>query len=123
MESVNRRPSGAGRSAAAGWGLCVALRPVLCLLLALTAGVVRGQEPFLQFAEGLRQRGYYDTAMEYLDSLKARTDVPPEVREVLDLERGVTLQQMGAASRVEDEREKALADAATALQAFLTQQS
>jgi hypothetical protein len=56
------------------------------LVLALTAGSVRGQEPFLQFVEGLRQRGYYDTATEYLDSLKARTDVPAEVRDVLDLE-------------------------------------
>lgn len=121
MESVNRATSGAGASGAAGSAYGRFLQIFVCLLLTLAAGSVRGQEPFLQFVEGLRQRGYYDTAIEYLDSLKARADVPAEVRDVLDLERGVTLQQQGAASRVEDEREKALTDAATALKSFLAQ--
>jgi len=121
MESVNRAASGAGASGVVGLAFGRFLRAVSCLLLSVSAGSVCGQEPFLQFAEGLRQRGYYDTAIEYLDSLKTRADLPPEIREVLDLERGVTLQQMGAASRVEDEREKALTDAAAALQAFLAQ--
>lgn len=121
MESVNRAASGAGASGAARSAFGRFVGVVSCLLLSVSAASVLGQEPFLQFAEGLRQRGYYDTALEYLDSLKTRTDLPAEVREVLDLERGVTLQQFGAASRVEDEREKALTDAAAALQAFLAQ--
>lgn len=119
MESVNRAASGAGASGAARSAFGRFVGVVSCLLLSVSAASVLGQEPFLQFAEGLRQRGYYDTAAQYLDSLKTRTDLPAEVREVLDLERGVTLQQFGAASRVEDEREKALTDAAAALQAFL----
>ncbi|MEN9556294.1 MAG: hypothetical protein RLZZ232_2580 [Planctomycetota bacterium] len=82
-------------------------------------GFLHAQEPIQAFIEGLRQKGYYDTAIEYLDGLSLRTDLPQEIRDVLDLQRGITLQQAGAASRVPVDREKLLSDSEVALQKFL----
>lgn len=44
-------------------------------------------ERHLLFVHGLQQRGYVDVALDYLDALEARSDLPPAVRETLDLER------------------------------------
>ena len=84
-----------------------------------SSGLLHAQEPIQAFIEGLRQKGYYDTAIEYLDGLSLRTDLPQEIRDVLDLQRGITLQQAGAASRVPVDREKLLSDSEVALQKFL----
>ncbi|MEI7700826.1 MAG: hypothetical protein WCK86_13595 [Planctomycetia bacterium] len=86
----------------------------------LSGPVVVAQEPVLAFLEGLRQKGYYDTAIEYLDSQNLRPDLPQEIRDVIDLQRGMTLQQAGSASRVPDDRSKLLSEAEVALQKFLS---
>ncbi len=49
------------------------------------------KEPVLEFIEGLRHRGYYDTALQYLSEVEADQTLPKEVREVLPYERGQTL--------------------------------
>ncbi|MBL8809244.1 MAG: hypothetical protein JNM43_03620 [Planctomycetaceae bacterium] len=79
------------------------------------------EEPVLEFAQGLRERGYYDTAIEYLDGLTARTDLSPAVKDVLDLERGMTYQQWGATSRDPEQRTKYLGEAEVALKKFLAE--
>jgi hypothetical protein len=79
------------------------------------------EEPFLAFLEGLRQRSYFDTAVEYIDSIRNRSDLPPDVREVLDLQLGITLQQQGAASRVPEDRERSLNEAEASLRKFLAE--
>ncbi|MEY3173467.1 MAG: hypothetical protein RLZZ436_1381, partial [Planctomycetota bacterium] len=79
------------------------------------------QDSPLPFVSGLRDRGYFDTALEYLDKQASNTALAPEIREVLDFERGQTLQQAGAASRVPDDRTKFFADSEVALQKFLTE--
>ncbi|MFO1094315.1 MAG: hypothetical protein U0992_13565 [Planctomycetaceae bacterium] len=48
-------------------------------------------EPHLEFVRGLRSRGYYDVALEYLSELAQRSDVPQDVLVVLPYERAVTL--------------------------------
>ncbi len=52
---------------------------------------VRADEPYLEFVAGLRSRGYHDYALDYLDQLAGRDDLPPEVNEVLPFERALTL--------------------------------
>lgn len=47
----------------------------------------RAAEPYLQFVRGLQDKGYPDLALEYLDLLDARQDLPPKIRDILDLER------------------------------------
>ena len=83
----------------------------------LMSSVAAG-DAFVQFVEGLRSRGYYDTAVEFLDDLSVRTDLPGEVRDVLDLQRGITLQQMGTAARVPEDRENYLSQAEMAFRKF-----
>lgn len=52
------------------------------------------------FADGLRARGYYDLALEYLDEARRSPDTPADVRESLDYREGRVL--IEAASRDTD---------------------
>lgn len=72
------------------------------------------------FLEGLRERAFFDTAIEYLDLLEQQNSGSRKaLAETLDLERAITLQQMAAASRIPDERESLIEKAETAFQLFL----
>ncbi|MCA8994405.1 MAG: hypothetical protein KDA88_20675 [Planctomycetaceae bacterium] len=70
------------------------------------------EEPVLDFLEGLRQRQYYDTALQYLDEAE-KLNLPPEVKEVIPYERAETL--LGSSKKLNnlDEQRKRL-DAAQA---------
>ncbi len=85
------------------------------------AGRASADEPFIAFIEGLRERSYFDTAIEYIDSIRQRSDLPEDVRTLLDLERGMTLQQKGAASRVPEDREQAFVDSEQSLRKFISE--
>ncbi|MCA9049769.1 MAG: hypothetical protein KDA89_13630 [Planctomycetaceae bacterium] len=85
--------------------------------------LLTADEPFADFLEGLRQRGYYDTAIEHLNGLQTRTDLPAEFRETLDLERGITYREMGTASRIPEDRDQALTQAEQALKKFASEHS
>ncbi|MBL8819594.1 MAG: hypothetical protein JNL58_26450 [Planctomyces sp.] len=87
-------------------------------ILAMTSGPLVAQQSQMPFVEGLRERGYFDTAVEFLEELSAKPDLPAEVREVLDLEFGMTWQQMGSASRIPEDREQQLAKAEQYLRKF-----
>lgn len=84
---------------------------------------VLAEEPILEFVEGLRERQYFDTAIEFLDLAPQRADLSADVRDVLDLERAKTLQAMGAASRVPEDRDVYLQQAKDALQKFTSAHS
>ena len=87
-------------------------------LYALSASPAGAEEPILEFVDGLRERQYFDTALEYLEVMPSRADLSPELRDVIDLERAKTLQAMGAASRVPEDRDVHLQQAKEALQKF-----
>lgn len=102
------------------WNRALAKQVCIAVILAgLFAPAAKADEPFLSFIEGLRTRAYFDTALEYIDSISQRSDLAPDVRATLDLERGITLQQKGAASRIPEDREQAFADSETALRKFI----
>ena len=65
----------------------------ICLLL--TAVAQAEDQPAadrrLEFLNALRERTYYDYALLYLDQLAERKDLPDEIRQILPLERGLTL--------------------------------
>ena len=61
-------------------------------LYVLSTSPAFAEEPILEFVEGLRERQYFDTALEFLDAAPQRADVSPELRDVIDLERAKTLQ-------------------------------
>ncbi len=102
---------------------CPAALILCCSLFACTflSSPAAAQDSPLPFVDGLRERGYFDTALEYLDKQATNPGLTPEIREVLDFERGQTLQQAGAASRVPDDRTKFFADAEVALQKFISE--
>jgi len=85
----------------------------------LVATVRRGEaaEEAWRFLDGLRERGYYDMALEYLTRIDASPQCPEDLKEQIDYERGVTLID---ASRVAGSaREQRLDQARNALQKFL----
>ncbi len=59
---------------------------VLCIALTGHAA-----EPVQSFVEGLRDRGYYDIALMYLDQQEQRGNLPAELKELLPYERAQTL--------------------------------
>lgn len=93
-----------------------------CLFAVLTAvfscGAATAAEPYLEFVEGLRQRGYYDTALEYLQSLESRSDLPEDVRTVLPYERAMTLLEGAQAVRDPETRSRQLEQAQALLEQF-----
>ncbi len=75
----------------------------------------------LQFLNALQQEGYLEYSLLYLQQLEARTDLPEELRQVLPLEKALTLLQEVRISRNAIEQHKKLNDASAALQQFLEQ--
>ena len=82
---------------------------------------IQADEPHAAFIEGLRQRKFFDTTLEYVDNLAKRVDLPAELTETLDLERGVTYREMAAASRVPEDRDQALTRAEQSLKKFTSE--
>src|SRR5207248_1854527 len=85
-------------------------RLTLALVLAgmVAPSVARGQEdeahaglsPELRFLQGLRERGYHDLALDYLNDLRQSPGTSAELRAVLDYEEGRGL--LEEASRMAD---------------------
>ena len=109
-----------GRVRAASCAFCTGLIAGLWLV---NSGVVVAEEPVLEFVEGLRERQYFDTALEYLDVAQQRTELSAAIRDLIDLERAKTLQAKGASSRVPEDRDLYLQQAKEALQKFTSAHS
>lgn len=78
-----------------GTGVRLSCR-ILCLATLLSGllglfSPVFAVEPALEFLNGLRSRRYFDTALQYIEQIENSPSVPPDVKEVLQYERGVTL--------------------------------
>ena len=87
----------------------------------LVAAVERSDaaEEAWRFLEGLRGRGYYDMALEYLDRMRTSPLCPDDLKEQIDYEVGITLV---AGSRFAGPlREKQLDQAHDSLQKFLAE--
>lgn len=69
----------------------------LCVLSALiwagTVAPLSAAEPYLEFVRALRDRGYHDYAVLYLERLDSREDVPEDVRTVIPFEKAITLRE------------------------------
>lgn len=76
------------------------------------------EEPVLQFVEGLRERAYFDTALEFLDVAQQQAELSGTIRDLIDLERAKTFQAMGTSSRVPEDRDLYLQQAKEALEKF-----
>lgn len=104
------------------------LSPRWLLSTLLLAGVggwlpqAQAVEPAREFLDALRARGYYDVAVDYLDSVQGNPNVPVAFKETLAYERGLTLVQGAKFQRDIVIREKWLNEAQQVLNQFVTQQ-
>ncbi|MGE0756532.1 MAG: hypothetical protein AB7F89_03745 [Pirellulaceae bacterium] len=101
-------------------------RVVGCLLIGgwlPWSGAARGlaAEPASEFLAALRQRGYFDQALAYLDLLANNPLAPVALRETVDLEKGITLIESSRIERDLTQREKALDEAQKLIQQFINQ--
>ncbi|NMC19822.1 MAG: hypothetical protein GYA33_05315, partial [Thermogutta sp.] len=72
-----------------------------------------------KFLEGLRERGYFDTAVDYLDGLAADPTCPPDLKEEIDYQAGTTWVLAAAQTRVTLTREQYLNRAMDRLKKFV----
>ena len=74
---------------------------VVALTLAvLAAPEARAGEPYVEFLEGLRQRGYHDTTLEYLETLRDDANCPTEIKELVPYEKAATLLTMARSTSI-----------------------
>ncbi|MFV1963933.1 MAG: hypothetical protein ACC628_00810 [Pirellulaceae bacterium] len=92
------------------------------IVLASASGLqVKAVEPARKFLDGLRARGYYDVALDYLDRVGTSPLAPVELREMLLYEKGVTLVQSSRTQRDMAIRESRLDEAQQLLSQFVKQ--
>lgn len=101
----------------------------LLVLLGLLGGIAtstpgaHGEEPAREFLAGLRERGYHDMALEYLQLMETSPLLRVDIRETILYEKGLTLIEGSRSIRDQAIREKNLADAKEMLEQFVANRS
>lgn len=100
------------------------LRSVIAALTvaAFAAPAAQAEEPYLEFLQGLRMRGYNDYALMYLDTLADDANCPTEVKELVPYEKATTLLSMARGGQITnpDVKTRQLDQALGFLQEFIT---
>ena len=76
-------------------------------------------DPHEVFLQGLRERGYFDTALEYLDVLSDDPETPADLRTTLDLKRAAIWVERSEAARRKEDREQFVGQGQAAYESFL----
>ncbi len=95
----------------------VSLFTVLACVSSLSA-----EEQYLEFIQGLRDKNYHDTALQYLDQIAADKETPKEIRELIPFERAMTLMMFSRTKKLPKDQEETL-NLALAQLALFTKQS
>jgi hypothetical protein len=88
-------------------------------LLAATPAIGSAAEPARDFLKQLRAKGYYDTALDYLDIMANSPAAPVELKQTLLYEKGTTLIDASRSTRDSAIRAKQLDEAQDNLQQFI----
>ncbi len=98
-----------------------------CRTTLLAAAVLLTAAPLLpageqprKFLEGLRDRQYYDVALDYLELARQNPAIDKQFKEVIDYEAGVTLWEAAGINRSLPQREKQLGEAKERFDKFLS---
>ncbi|MBP87185.1 MAG: hypothetical protein CMJ64_10775 [Planctomycetaceae bacterium] len=83
-----------------------------------TSGTSHAVEPAREFLQGLRDRGYHDVALAYLDAMEKSRLAPQSLKLEIELEKAITLIEASRAQRDPALREKSLNDAQILLKTF-----
>src|SRR5947207_12302194 len=89
------------------------------LLVTAVAVPAPANEPAQAFLDGLRERRYFDSALDYLNQAANDPAVPDSFKEMIPYERGTTLVQGAALQRDTAARESQLNEAQKALREFI----
>lgn len=92
-------------------------------VIAVGSHFAEAAEPARDFLRGLRERGYHDVALDYLEAMAASRLAPVELKETIIYEKGVTLIEASRSQRDSAIREKYLDDAQKLLDQFSQQRS
>ncbi|MEX2176675.1 MAG: hypothetical protein WD872_20075 [Pirellulaceae bacterium] len=90
--------------------------------LAVLANAAPAVEPAQAFLDGLRSRGYFDVAIDYLESAQNNPHVPVQFKQTLLYEKGLTLVEGANQQRDSALRETQLDEGQKALREFIGQQ-
>ncbi len=85
-----------------------------------TGGFSWANEPAEEFLNALRERGYYDLALTYVDRLQRNPRTPSEIKEDLPYQRGLVLVEAARGSRDPVVRQRFLGRAEKALSDFVS---
>ena len=94
------------------------LASLLAVLFLLLTGRVQAEEPAEKFLDALRENGYYDVALLYLDDLNKGNLVGPDFKKEIPFERAKTLIRSTSALRDREKIEQSLDEAQTLLTAY-----
>ncbi len=86
-------------------------------------GQAAAKEPARAFLDGLRDRGYHDVAMEYLDQMESSRLAPEDLKETLLYEKSLLLIDASRKQRDSEVRAKQLDQARGLLQQFIQTRS
>ena len=78
-----------------------------------------GTQLALRFVQGLRDRGYADLAVDYLEGLRTAGDTPDDLRSILDLEEGSSLLEEANGTAESNRRGNLFEQARAKLEKFL----
>ena len=81
-------------------------------------GVGNATEESRRFLDALRQRGYHDIALDYLERLESDPNCPPEMKDILGYEEGISL-IAGSANLASTQHQRQLDEARDAFTKFL----
>ena len=102
------------------FGRCSRLSWVFgCLCFGLLASRSRAEEPYFDFLHGLHDQGYGELSMLYLEQIKAKPNLPEELKTTWDLEMATSLRVAAEETPNADLKQKYLVDAQVLLDKFL----
>jgi len=79
------------------------------------------EEQYLEFLQGLRDKNYHDTALQYLNQIEADKETPKEIRELIPFERAITLMVFSRTQKLPQDQEDTLNQALAQLTLFTKQ--
>ena len=88
-------------------------------LALIPAHSARGEEPYLEFVQGLRDQQYYDYAILYLDQIGARPNVPAVIKEVIPYQKAMILLDGSKRARTPEKQTEQLVQALAFLEQFV----
>ena len=81
---------------------------LIAVLVGIFAQTLHAEEPFLQLIDAMRTRGFSDTALDYIEELRTRNNLPADVKARLSFEEFKVHQQSARLAKTIELKQAAL---------------